>query len=185
MIFTSDNYRSAATFLHEWGHAFANLADEYYSSTVAYTEFYPPGIEPHEANITALLDPDAVKWKHLLTPGIEVPTYWGQDQIEELEARIKETQESKASSKDDLGTVDSDAEGSGNIDELKRQIQQIRDHYQELYQGKIGVFEGAGYTSKGLFRSEVHVGMFHEGEYGKVSEEAILKVIQHLTDLEN
>ena len=32
------------------------LADEYYTSAVAYNEFYPAGVEPLEANITALLD---------------------------------------------------------------------------------------------------------------------------------
>ena len=47
--------------LHELGHSFAGLADEYYSSEVAYNEFYPRGREPEEPNITALLDPGGLK----------------------------------------------------------------------------------------------------------------------------
>jgi len=43
-------------FLHEFGHHFAALADEYYTSSVAYNDFFPPGIEPIEPNVTALLD---------------------------------------------------------------------------------------------------------------------------------
>ena len=40
--FTSDNQWSEYVFLHEFGHSFAGLADEYYTSNVAYTDFYPP-----------------------------------------------------------------------------------------------------------------------------------------------
>ncbi len=39
--FTSDNQWSDYVFLHEFGHAFAGLADEYYSSSTAYNDFYP------------------------------------------------------------------------------------------------------------------------------------------------
>ncbi len=44
-------------FVHEFGHHFAALADEYYTSPVAYSA--PATIvEPWEPNVTALLDPD-------------------------------------------------------------------------------------------------------------------------------
>jgi len=42
------------------------------------------GVEPLESNITALLDPENIKWKDLLSPGIETPTPWGQEEIESL-----------------------------------------------------------------------------------------------------
>ncbi len=47
-------------FIHEFGHSFTGLADEYYTSAVAYNDFYPKGVEP---DITALLDPADLKWK--------------------------------------------------------------------------------------------------------------------------
>ena len=74
--FTSDNQWSSYIFLHEFGHSFAGLADEYYTSDVAYNDFYPKGIEPVEPNITALLNPPKVKWESLITQGIQIPTPW-------------------------------------------------------------------------------------------------------------
>jgi hypothetical protein len=185
MIFTSDNERSPQTFLHEWGHAFANLADEYYSSSVAYTDFFPPGVEPHEPNITALLDPKNVKWKHLLSPGIEIPTAWGQDQVEELRNQIKQLQvqiDSIAAGDQNSEPAKVRAELHEQIVTLRQEIDSIQAKYRAEYEGKIGVFEGAGYTAKGLYRSEIHVGMFYNGEYGPVSEEAIIKIIRFLTE---
>jgi len=65
---------SARVLVHELGHAFAGLADEYYSGKVSYIEYYPDGVEPWEPNITALADPRRIKWKALLTPGVPIPT---------------------------------------------------------------------------------------------------------------
>jgi len=83
---TVDHPASRSVFLHEFGHSFAGLADEYYSSEVAYNEFYPPGVEPLEPNITALLDPQSLKWKDLLSPGISLPTEYGKEELEKLQA---------------------------------------------------------------------------------------------------
>ncbi|MCJ7524564.1 MAG: IgA Peptidase M64, partial [Candidatus Aminicenantes bacterium] len=65
--FTSDNQWRDYLLMHEFGHSFSGLADEYYTSAVAYNEFYPAGVEPLEPNITALLDPKNLKWKELVT----------------------------------------------------------------------------------------------------------------------
>jgi hypothetical protein len=70
----SDNEYDGYIFTHEFGHAFAGLGDEYYSSEVAYNEMYPRGIEPWEPNITALLDPEDVKWGDMIKKGTPVPT---------------------------------------------------------------------------------------------------------------
>lgn len=63
-------------FVHEFGHAFGGLADEYYSSDVAYNEFYPLDTEPWEPNITPNANPETIKWKALIEPGVPVPTPW-------------------------------------------------------------------------------------------------------------
>jgi hypothetical protein len=74
-IFVSDNEYDEYVFVHEFGHGFAGLADEYYTSSVAYSDFYPRGVEPAEPNITALLDgADGLKWKDQVAPGVPVPT---------------------------------------------------------------------------------------------------------------
>jgi hypothetical protein len=60
-------------FVHEFGHGFGFLADEYYSSDVAYNDFYPLHLEPLERNLTTLVDFES-KWKHLVKKGIPIPT---------------------------------------------------------------------------------------------------------------
>jgi hypothetical protein len=70
----SNNEFDAYVFTHEFGHAFAGLGDEYYSSQVAYNDLYPKGMEPWEPNITALLDTARVKWGDLILAGTHLPT---------------------------------------------------------------------------------------------------------------
>ena len=53
--------------VHEFGHSFAGLADEYYYDD-QYVEFYYPDSEPWEQNITTLADFES-KWKDMLDAG--------------------------------------------------------------------------------------------------------------------
>ncbi|HRW97091.1 MAG TPA: M64 family metallopeptidase [Bacteroidales bacterium] len=69
----NSNSSAAKIFIHEFGHGFAGLADEYYNSEVAYSDFYPTDVEPWEPNITTLIDFDR-KWKKMISPDIPVPT---------------------------------------------------------------------------------------------------------------
>lgn len=70
---TSDHALAEKVMVHEFGHSFAGLADEYYESEVAYEDFYNLKIEPWEPNITTLVDFDS-KWKKLLSKDVPVPT---------------------------------------------------------------------------------------------------------------
>jgi hypothetical protein len=191
-IFTADDSRSKEIFMHEFGHGFAGLADEYYDASVAYEEFYKPGIEPLEYNITALLDANNVKWKRLLSPGIAVPTPWGKDEAESLE---KQRQENQKKSDEEVAALKKENADDEKIQEVKKsyreknkqinsQISEIRDKYKKMYEGKIGVFEGAGYSSKGLYRSELELGMFYTKgfRYGIVSQDEIKKYIDFYTN---
>ena len=83
--FSSDNQWQQYLCMHEFGHSFAGLGDEYYTSAVAYNEFYPAGVEPLEPNLTALLDPGNLKWKELLTKKTAVPTRWEKAAYEQME----------------------------------------------------------------------------------------------------
>ncbi len=87
-LFATCSTRSGSSpyvFVHEFGHHFAALADEYYTSEVAY-DTTTPVVEPWEPNITALLDPAALKWKDLASPGIPLPTPWGKEEYEKHSA---------------------------------------------------------------------------------------------------
>jgi len=82
---TSDNQWNEYVFIHEIGHSFAGLADEYYTSSVAYSEFYPKGVEPLEPNITALLEPGELKWKKIADQNIEIPTPWEKEDFDSMD----------------------------------------------------------------------------------------------------
>ena len=68
---TANNELTSVVFVHEFGHSFAGLADEYFNSEVAYNDFYNLKYEPWEPNITTLVDFDK-KWKDLL-PKRKIP----------------------------------------------------------------------------------------------------------------
>ncbi len=73
---TVDHPQSEMVFLHEFGHSFAYLADEYIGS-VSYNDMYPVGVEPVEPNITRETDRSKIKWKSFLTPDVPLPTIPG------------------------------------------------------------------------------------------------------------
>jgi hypothetical protein len=83
---SADNASTPYVFVHEFGHHFAGLADEYYTSDVAY-ETGAARTEPWEANVTA--DPRAAKWQDLITTATPVPTPWAKDEFEAVQKRIQ------------------------------------------------------------------------------------------------
>ncbi|MCK4662815.1 MAG: peptidase M64 [Bacteroidales bacterium] len=72
-ICTSNNKYSNNVFVHEFGHGFAGLADEYYTSSVAYNNFFNLEIEPWQPNITTLVNFEN-KWNNMLDKNVPVPT---------------------------------------------------------------------------------------------------------------
>lgn len=187
-ITTVDNRASQAVFLHEFGHSFAGLADEYYTSEVAYNEFYPPGVEPLEPNITALLDPENLKWKDLLSPGISIPTEYGKQEIERLQAerravfqemnRAVEEAEKKNLKESRIKKIQ--AKYQERAKAIQAKIRAVRDKYKEL-EDKVGAFEGAGYASRGLYRPMMYCLMISSSkmQFCRVCQRAIQQMIDY------
>jgi hypothetical protein len=191
MVFTTGSPWRDYVFLHEFGHAFAGLADEYFSSPVAYVDFYTPGIEPLEPNITALLDTDNVKWKQYLSPGIKVPTEWGKATYDSLQNQMdalyteseKEIEKMKKS-----GAADDEISKVEN--KYQARIYKINIEMDDFFKNhplkdKVGAFEGANYMSKGLYRPTL-MSLMHSFEAGNLSydlvnEQAILSTIRYYT----
>ena len=67
------NSYSSDIFIHEFGHGFAGLADEYYDDTTTYGDMYNNDLEPWEPNITTMVHFDA-KWKDLVDKKTPIPT---------------------------------------------------------------------------------------------------------------
>lgn len=126
---TSGHQLSPVVFIHEFGHGFAGLADEYYTSDVAYNDFYPISVEPWEPNITTLVSFES-KWKNLISNETPMPT-----------------------------------------------------PAVEKYKNTVGLFEGAGYSARGIFRAETDCRMKSNGPLGycTVCREAVRKMIEFYT----
>jgi len=121
----NSNASSSKIFVHEFGHGFAALGDEYDDGSTAYNDMYPLDLEPWEPNITTLVNFEN-KWKGMIPAGTPVPT-----QIDKESGM------------------------------------------------KIGVYEGAGYVTKGLYRPvpDCLMRSFKGDKFCPVCSEGIQKMI--------
>ena len=190
-VTTVDNEASRAVFLHEFGHSFAGLADEYYAADVAYSDFYPKGVEPLEPNITALLDPARVKWRDLLAPGLSIPTDWGQDKIDAFQEERTKNRRAMDRAADEARRKGLGADRVAKVEKtfkdrdqaLAKKIDEVRRAYAHL-NDKVGVFEGAGYAAKGLYRPMVYCMMITSptGEFCRVCQGGIRRMIEFFSN---
>lgn len=160
-------------FVHEFGHHFAGLADEYYTSSVEY-ELPEVITEPYEPNITALLDPDNLKWKHHVAPNTPLPTSWPKAEYEKESIAYQKVRRQ----------MRADNVPEAAMNKLFRDIQVITETLFESsgQKGVVGAFEGGGYMAEGLYRSEQNCIMFtRTTDFCAVCSEAIEKVIDEYT----
>ncbi len=129
---TAHHEHFAPVVVHEFGHSFGGLADEYYYDD-QYETLFPADTEPWEQNITTLVDFSA-KWEDMLPAGTPVPT------------PISYSKENK-------------------------------------YE-RIGVYEGAGYQSKGIYRpvDECRMKLNAAPAFCPVCQRALLQLIKFYTD---
>jgi hypothetical protein len=119
------NMHEEYVFVHEFGHGFGFLADEYYTSDVAYIDYYPLDVEPLERNLTTLVNFD-LKWKHMVKEDVPIPT-----------------------------------------------------PNEKKYADVVGVFEGGGYMTKGIYRPEYDCTMksLSVDNFCEVCKQALLDMI--------
>ncbi len=165
----ADSEQAPYIFVHEFGHHFAGLADEYYTSPVAYTS---PEVktEPWEPNATALLDPANLKWKDLVEPGTPIPTPWRK---EEYEQHSREYGKRRT-------RIRAENRPESEMEALFRENRdfEVKFFAAEKYAGKVGAFEGALYEAKGYYRPEVDCIMFTRSKaFCAVCRRAIERVI--------
>jgi len=171
-----DSAEAAYLVVHEFGHSFAGLGDEYYTSQVAYETFNPPGAEPWEPNVTALLDPQHLKWGDLVEKATPIPTPWNQEAYDKVvlgfEKRRRELREKNAPEE--------------QMEALFREVRETTTPMlrAETYFGKVGAFQGASYQAKGLYRPEVDCIMFSRNpkSFCAVCARAIERAIRMYTE---
>ncbi len=183
--FTTDNQWSEYLFVHEFGHSLLGLADEYYTSSVAYTDFYPPGVEPNAPNITALLDPQNVKWKELLSEGVPIPTPWEKTAYDSMDYAW---QQKRRELNDKIAQLKRNQAPPAEVTAAEALYNRLdREHTEKIqrflqnsqYAGKVGAFEGGGYAAEGIYRPMVDCIMFSKGtqSFCRVCEAAITRII--------
>lgn len=164
-----DNAWANYVFVHEFGHHLAGLADEYYTSSVAYAPA-SERTEPWEPNVTALLDLAGLKWKDLVSAGTPIPTPWGK---EDFETYSREVQQRRRQ-------IRSERRPEEVMEALFREEleHESRMFGRERYAGRVGAFEGANYEAKGFYRPEVDCIMFTRTDrFCAVCRRAIERVI--------
>jgi hypothetical protein len=140
-ITSVDEARSQLVFIHELGHSFAFLADEY-GDEPTYNDMYPKGVEPIDPNITEMLDPANIKWKSFLTPGVPLPTPTAQIETAALRQELRAL--TNGLSDDQLQALDAG---------VKARQAEIQARIAAL-PNRVGAFEGAGYLRKGMYRPQ-------------------------------
>jgi hypothetical protein len=170
----ADNKFSDYIMVHELGHSIAALADEYYTSAVSYEIGDKITVEPWELNVTALLDKDNLKWKHLVEEGTPIPTPWNKEEFDKFGYEIqKERGELRAKK-----VPESEVEAL-----FERQHKQESEYFEkEKYKDKVGAFEGASYMQKGLYRSSLDCIMYtRHMAFCPVCRDALNKVLDQYT----
>jgi hypothetical protein len=147
----ADNDWAAYVTVHELGHHIAGLADEYYTSDVAY-EIDEKRVEPWEANATALLDGAELKWGDLVQDRTALPTAWPKEEFEEHARGIQERRRQiRAANRPE-------AEMSALFKE--QQAVETKLLSQAPTADVVGAFEGANYAARGYYRPQIDCTMF-------------------------
>jgi hypothetical protein len=157
-------------FVHEFGHHFAALADEYYTSPVAY-EPATRIVEPWQPNVTAMLEPGRLKWSELAGKGTPLPTPWPKD---EFEAREREFQAQRKHIR-----VEGRPESEMSALFREEQAYTTRVLAAARYAGNVGAFQGANYDARAYYRPQIDCVMFTRDEvpFCRVCQGALERVI--------
>lgn len=156
-------------FVHEFGHHFADLGDEYYfNAEVAYPAANTR-VEPWEPNVTAVLDPHHLKWQALVESDTPIPTPWPKDCYEK-------------SMRDSQKLVDQMRTENRSVAEIAEARLKAREEAQHClstgtYANKVGAFEGAMYETHGYYRPQQQCIMISGDEFCAVCRHAIEEII--------
>ncbi len=137
--------------VHELGHHMAGLADEYYTSEVAY-QAVEIEVEPWEPNVTALLDKDHLKWADLVSPGAALPMLWPKAEFEHHAIAIQQRRKE----------IRAQNRPEAEMSALFREQQAFESKLLGAapHAGVVSAFEGANYAARGYFRPQADCVMF-------------------------
>lgn len=166
----ADNDWADYVFVHEFGHHFAGLADEYYTSDVAYAAPDAHRVEPWEPNVTALLDPARAKWAARRSPAAPLPTPWPKAAFEAYERDIQARRKAlRAQRRPESEMSALFREEQAHVDALFADAR---------FRDAVGAFEGANYAASGYYRPQMQCLMFTRADaFCSVCGDAIEDII--------
>jgi hypothetical protein len=166
----ADNKFSRYIFVHEFGHSFAALADEYYTSDVSY-QSPEITVEPWEPNVTALFEPANLKWKTLVKTNTPIPTPWEKIEFDNFSYGIQKERRALRAAKVP------ETEMESLFDREKKTSLEMFD--KNKYKDATGAFEGGNYMQFGIYRSALDCIMFtrNKQEFCPACSKAISEVI--------
>ncbi len=140
-VFPADHPTFKPLLVHEFGHGYGGLADEYYYDD-QFEAKYPSDTEPWEPNITTMVDFKS-KWKDMLPSSTAIPTPFTPLSYREL----------------------------------------LDKNLPKAYTQKIGVYEGGGYQSKGVYRpcQECRMKVLEVEDFCPVCTRALKEVTEFYT----
>lgn len=131
---------------HELGHSLAGLGDEYFGKQVTYDTEGAGAWLPWEPNVSPMDAQGRVKWSARVAPGVPVPTPWQHAEYLRLMG---------------IPLQPSDDPAARPVAEVREQVAAVLAA--EPWAGQLGVFEGARYLARGLYRPEADCRMFTRG----------------------
>jgi len=149
----ADNEFTPYVFVHEFGHHFAALGDEYYTSPDVY-EAAAGRPEPPDPNVTA--DPRAAKWKDLIAAGTPLPTPWPKGEFERGQKAYQERRKK----------IRAEKRPEAEMEALFREEKARSTALLGPRTGRVGAYEGALYESTGYYRPEADCIMFTRDDVG-------------------
>lgn len=169
----ADNAFQEYLFVHEFGHHFADLADEYYTSATAY-EMDAEHLEPWELNVTANTNPETIKWKEIVTPNTPLPTPWEKEKYDEHSIAVQKKRVEMRKAKVDEKVMEDFF--------IKKRTWDNHLLANMKYSNHVGAFEGAQYKSNGLYRSAANCIMFtRHDKFCPACQRAIKLIIDQYT----
>jgi len=120
----------------------------------------------------------------------EIPTPWEKEDYDNMDMKWqkvrKEMNNKIAELKKNAASTTAIVEAEENYTTFDRDHANKTDKYLEnsKFKNVVGAFEGAGYSSNGMYRSMLDCIMFSKGDkpFCKVCAERIVKVINHYTE---
>lgn len=145
-VTTSDHPTFSQVLVHEFGHAYAGLGDEYFYDD-GYETMYPADTEPWEPNLTTLVDFQS-KWADMLPKGTPVPT-----------------------------------PADPKVPNYRKITNDKEQRLLDAATQRVGVFEGGGYQSKGVYRpaQECRMKVNEVSAFCPVCSRAIVRITDFYT----